>query len=71
MCGTERLGKVTASERSAEAARLLWEQEVAGSIPAAPTIRGLSLMGEHRPCTAAVRVRSPQAPPRMDGRDGL
>lgn len=30
-------GKVTASERSAEAERLLWEQEVAGSIPAAPT----------------------------------
>ena len=31
-------GKVTASERSAEAARLLWEQAVAGSIPAAPTM---------------------------------
>lgn len=26
------------SERSAEAARLLWEQAVAGSIPAAPTM---------------------------------
>ena len=31
-------GKVTASERSAAAAHLLWEQVVAGSIPAAPTM---------------------------------
>ena len=48
MCGTERRGKVwpgaakqgkvTASERSAEVAHLLWEQGGAGSIPAAPTM---------------------------------
>lgn len=31
-------GKVTASERSAEVAHLLWEQVGAGSIPAAPTM---------------------------------
>lgn len=48
MCGTQRRGKVeqsnpeqckvTASERSAEVAHLLWEQGGAGSIPAAPTM---------------------------------
>ena len=31
------IGLAASSERSAEAARLLWEQAVAGSIPAAPT----------------------------------
>lgn len=32
------IGLAASSERSAEAARLLWEQAVAGSIPAAPTM---------------------------------
>lgn len=38
VAGAVGIGLAASSERSAEAARLLWEQAVAGSIPAAPTM---------------------------------
>ena len=38
VAGAVSIGLAASSERSAEAAHLLWEQVVAGSSPAAPTM---------------------------------